>query len=113
LNHIGGRVSISSALISENTLPQEHRNGSKKRLFGGGGVYIKFSSGPIYPTTILFENCTFENNTSSNIHYKLSYTDIGESSQENNGNGGGVYMNFGGGSVDIHVSFVACNFISN
>ena len=117
LNHTGGRVSISSALIAANTLPQKHGNGTKSRVFGGGGVYIKFSSGPIYPTTILFDNCTFENNTSSNTHYKLSYTGPGveELTQDNNGKGtgGGVYMNFDGGSVNIHVSFIGCNFTNN
>ena len=75
-------------------------------------MYIKINHGPLCPTKFLFENCTFKNNTSYNIHYKLSYTDIGES-QENDGNGGGVYMNFGGGSVDVHVSFINCNFIAN
>ena len=112
LNHTGGRVSITSALFAENKLPQKYRNSTKVRLFGGGGVYMKFSSGPFYPTTILFDNCTFENNTSNNAHYKLSYTDVGET-QQNDGNGGGVYMNFGGGSVSIHVSFTGCNFIGN
>ena len=68
--------------------------------------------GPLYPTTFLFENCTFNNNTSNNNHYNLSYTDVRET-QENDGNGGGVYMNFGSGSVNIHVSFIGCNFIAN
>ena len=113
LNHTGGTVNISSALIAGNALPQRYWNGTNNRVFGGGGVYIKFSSGPIYPTTILFDKCTFENNTSSNSRYKLSYTDVEESAQDNKGKGGGVYMSFDDGSVDIHVSFVSCNFTFN
>ena len=109
LNHTGGRVSIISTLFVENKLPQKYRNGTKERLFGGGGMYI---NGPLYPTTFLFENCTFNNNTSNNNHYNLSYTDVRET-QENDGNGGGVYMNFGSGSVNIHVSFIGCNFTAN
>ena len=112
LNHTGGRVSITSALFAENTLSQKYGNSTKERLYGGGGVYMKFSGGPIYPTTILFDDCSFENNTSNNTHYKLSYTDVGDT-QENDGNGGGVYMNFGGGSVNVHVSFTGCTFIGN
>ena len=113
LYHKEGRVNITSALFVDNTLPQKYRNDTEERYFGGGGVYIKINRhGPLCPIKFLFENCTFKNNTSYNIHYKLSYTDIGES-QENDGNGGGVYMYFGGGSVNIHVSFKGCNLIAN
>ena len=114
LNHTGGRVSITSTSFRRNTLPQKHRNYTnlKKSLLGGGGVYMKFSRGPICPTTIAFDDCIFENNTSNNTHYKLSYTDVGET-RDSNGNGGGVYMNFGGGSANIHISFTGCKFIGN
>ena len=40
LNHTGGRVSIISTMFVENKLPQKYRNGTKERLFGGGGMYI-------------------------------------------------------------------------
>ena len=109
LNHNGGIVNVVSSLFKKNKPPKN--NSVVVTKYGGGGVYIELSGCQQFPVTVLFENCTFINNTSGlesqTIDFRYGFLD------GNDRNGGGVYIFVKDGSCNIYISFVCCNFTAN
>ena len=63
--------------------------------------------------SLLFDNCTFENNTAHTIEFDFGYTnDIGEF-EKGYGSGGGVHLSIKNSLSNVGVTFSGCNFIAN
>ena len=113
----GDHVTITSAKFSKNEMPQ----GAEDQVYGGGGVYVLLNNSAEFqsqssswpPTTVLFRDCWFTNNTARTKHYKFIYNDIKGQLYTGQGRGGGLYMYVSSGLKNAHISFMNCKFISN
>ena len=75
-NTQGSHVTFTSTIFeeNENLMPK----GAEDQVYGGGGAYILLEHSPddqSLPTTFLFRNCSFENNTARTKHYEFIYND--------------------------------------
>ena len=104
-DHQGGIVNITSTTFIDNRLPHfiEQTNYN-----GGGGVYSFIT----LPTTVLFDHCTFKNNTSHMKEFRLYTSSLGQS-EVGYGEGGGLYLSLRSGHSNITVSITNCMFIGN
>ena len=117
VNHLGGEVSIESAIFRQNRLHSDYFN-SYTSVYGGGGVYVMFRNiqeQPYSPNGMIFQfqNCTFENNTANTSHYHHLYTNVHGKARKGYGRGGGVYVLLSSGLRNVSVSFCDCTFTGN
>ena len=111
-NTQGSHVTFTSTIFKGNEIPKS----AEDQVYGGGGTYILLdhsTANQSSPTTFLFRNCSFENNTAHTKHYDFIYNDALGKLRSGYGRGGGVYVYVSSGLNNVHISFSDCKFIGN
>ena len=103
------KISIMSSNFKGNKLPQENFTES---ILGGGGVYVELSQ-QLSSMEVVFDGCTFEDNTQQTKVFNHLFTNSFGEVQDGTGRGGGVDLYIRKGCKNVYVSFVSCRFIGN
>ena len=116
LDHHGDRMNITLTKIEHSELPQNYINTNiNEVLTGGGGMYLELSYWPVQkaPIFVVFDNCTFDNNTADTKENNYLYTDAVGMLHEGAGRGGGMNLIVGPGVNNVNISFTGCIFFAN